>query len=68
MPLKETNHWHWIWRGWEKVKYGLMDRVLEDTGLHMLMVIAMAVTMLGHLDLQSASLVVVNQPRDGKNC
>lgn len=39
---------------------------MEDTGLHLLMVIAMTVTMLDHLDLKSASLVVANQPNDGK--
>ncbi|KHN21853.1 Beta-galactosidase 3, partial [Glycine soja] len=33
MLLKEMNHWHWIWRVWEKVKYGSMDRVLDNTGL-----------------------------------
>lgn len=67
MLPKEMNHWHWIWRVWAKVKYGSMDRVLEDTGLLLLLVIAMTVTMLAHLDLQSANLVVANQLRDGNN-
>ncbi|KAJ1377176.1 P-loop containing nucleoside triphosphate hydrolase [Sesbania bispinosa] len=40
-------------------------RLLEDTRLLLLLVIAMAATMPVHLDHQSASLVVANQPRDG---
>lgn len=66
MLRKETNHWHWTWREWVKVRYGLMARVLEDTGLPLLLVIVMSVTMLVHLDLQSANLVVANQPSDGE--
>lgn len=65
MPLKEMNRWHLIWRVWVKVKYGLMGRVLEDTGLLLLLVIAMTAATVGHLDLQSASLVVANQLSDG---
>jgi len=66
MLPKETNHWHWTWREWVKVRYGLMARVLEDTGLLLLLEIAMTVIMLVHLDLQSANLVVANQPSDGE--
>lgn len=68
MLLKETSLWHWTWRVWVKVKYGLMGRVLEDTGLPQLLVIAMTAAMLAHSDLQSASLVVANQLSDGKYC
>ena len=65
MLLKEMNHWLWTWREWERVKYGLMGRALEDIGPPLLLVIATAATMLGSSDLQSASLVVANQPKDG---
>lgn len=55
MLLKERSHWPWTWREWEKVKYGLMGRVSEDTGQHMLVVIAVTATTLQHLGLQSVS-------------
>lgn len=42
-----------------------MGRVLADTGLHMRMATAVVAITLGHIDLQSASLVVANQLRDG---
>ena len=66
MLLKETNHWHLIWRAWVKVRYGLTERVLEDTGLLLLLVIAMSATTQDHLDLQSANRVVASQPSDGE--
>lgn len=65
MHLKEMSHWPWTWRVWGKVKYGSMGRVLEDTGQHMLLVIATGAVMLEHLDLQSVSLAVANPPNDG---
>lgn len=55
MLLKGRSHWPWTWREWEKVKYGLMGRVLEDTGQYMLVVIAVAATMLQHFGLPSVS-------------
>lgn len=66
MNQKETSHWLWIWREWEKAKYGLMDRVLGDTGLHLLMVIAMGAVMLEGLGLQSVNRVVANPHNDSK--
>ena len=42
-----------------------MGRVLEDTGLHMPMVIAKDAVTLGPIDPQNVKLVVANQPNDG---
>ena len=42
-----------------------MGRVLEDTGLHMPMVIAKDAVTLGPIDPQNVNLVVANQPNDG---
>ncbi|TKY55863.1 Beta-galactosidase 3 [Spatholobus suberectus] len=51
--------------GMGKGQIWINGKVLEDTGLLLLLVIAMTVTMLVHLDRQSAKLVVANQPSDG---
>lgn len=65
MHLKGMSHWLWTWRVWEKVKYGLMVRALEDIGLHTPMVTAMAAVIPEPLNPISASLVVASQLRDG---
>lgn len=66
MHLKEMSHWLWIWREWEKARYGLMGRVLGDTGLHLLMVIAVGAVMLEGSDLLSVKQVVANPHNDCK--
>lgn len=42
-----------------------MDRALEDTGLHMLLVTVMNAIMLEPLDLPSVSRAVASQHKDG---
>ena len=59
------SHLLWTWKEWGKDKYGLMARVLGDTGLLMLMVIARDAVMLEALNLPNVSLVVDNPPNDG---
>ena len=66
MHLKEMSHELWIWREWEKARYGLTGRVLEDTGLHLLMVIATGAVMLEVSNLQSVKQVVANPHNDSK--
>ena len=66
MPLMEMSHWLWTWGVWGKAKCGLMDRVLEDIGLHMPMVIVTVAVIRGRFGLQNVSLAVVSQRNDGK--
>ena len=65
MHLKEMSHWVWTCGAWERVKLGSMDRALVDIGWLMQKVTAISVATLEHTDLQSASLVVAIQPKDG---
>ncbi|XP_028090308.1 uncharacterized protein LOC114290574 [Camellia sinensis] len=47
MHLTETSLWLWTWGVWEKVKYGLMVRALEDIGQRSQLVIAMDMGSMG---------------------
>lgn len=66
MHQKGMSHWLWTWRAWGKDKYGLMGRVLGDTGLLSLMVIATNAIMLEALNPQSVNSVADNPLNDGK--
>lgn len=67
MHLTETSLWLWTCTVWERVKCGLMGRVLEGIGQHMPMVTAMSAVIPEHSGPQNVNLVVVNQLSDGNH-
>ncbi|KAJ0988024.1 hypothetical protein J5N97_006380 [Dioscorea zingiberensis] len=66
MHQLEMIHWLWIWRAWEKVKYGLMVKASVDIGLPTkLLVLVEAVTIGEHIMRKNVKAIAGSPLKDG---